>query len=161
MRGGVELPKLLSVLATGDPDGEVRGLDTVTPDLWPPIAVVHIAFDVMVACGTAMLALVLWGAWAWWRSRAPPWGDRRFLLASLLLSPAGLIATEAGWTVTEVGRQPWIVRGFMRTAEAVTPVPNLQIHLAAFTSLYLVLGVVVVVALRNHVRASVTEGMRR
>jgi cytochrome d ubiquinol oxidase subunit I len=153
MRGGIEVPLALSVLAHGDPDAEVVGLDAVGPELRPPVAVVHLAFDVMVGCGTIMLAFAVWGAWLWWRGRPPPWQHRRYLALARWVAPLGLVAIEAGWTVTEVGRQPWIVRGFMRTADAVTPMPGLVVPLVAFTALYVFLGVVVLVLLRAHVLA--------
>lgn len=149
---GVEVPRLLSVLATGDPDGRVLGLEEFPEDLWPPVAIVHVAFQVMIACGVLMLAFVLWGAVLWWkRRREPTWPTPRFLRAALIASPLGLIAIEAGWTVTEVGRQPWVVRDFLRTADAVTPMPGLVVPFAVFTALYLLLGVVVIVLLRAHV----------
>lgn len=154
MRGAIEVPYVLSILATGDPNGEVVGLDAVPRELWPPIAVVHVAFDVMVGCGTVMLAFAAWAAWIWWRSRPPPWAHRRLLWLARVVAPLGCIAIEAGWVVTEVGRQPWIVRGWMRTADAVTPMPNLVVPLVAFTALYFVLGIVVIVLLRAMVRAS-------
>lgn len=69
----------------------------------------------------------------------------------MLAAPLGLIAVEAGWTVTEVGRQPWIIRGVMRTAEAVTPMPNLWIPFVLTSALYLFLGVIVLLLLRAHV----------
>ena len=154
MRGAIEVPYVLSILATGDPNGEVVGLDAVPRELWPPIAIVHIAFDVMVGCGTLMLAFAAWAAWIWWRSRPPPWAHHRLLSVARFVAPLGCIAIEAGWVVTEVGRQPWIVRGWMRTADAVTPMPNLVVPLVAFTALYFVLGIVVIVLLRAMVRAS-------
>jgi cytochrome bd ubiquinol oxidase subunit I len=95
----------------------------------------------------------LWGAWLWWRARPPPWQNRHFLAIAPWVAPLGLVAIEAGWTVTEVGRQPWIVRGIMKTADAVTPMPGLVVPLVAFTILYAFLGVVVLVLLRAHVLA--------
>jgi cytochrome bd ubiquinol oxidase subunit I len=154
MRGGLEVPYVLSVLATGDPDGEVIGLHAVPRELWPPVAIVHLAFDVMVGCGTIMLAFVGWAGWIWWRSRPPPWEHRRLLALARWVAPLGIVALEAGWVVTEVGRQPWIVHGWMRTADAVTPMPGLAVPLVGFTLLYLVLGVVVIVLLRGLVRHS-------
>jgi cytochrome d ubiquinol oxidase subunit I len=159
MKGAIELPYVLSVLATGDPDGVVIGLDAAPPESWPPLGPVHIAFDIMVACGTAMLAFVAFAGWIWWRREAP-WKSRPLLVAAMLASPLGVIAIEAGWTVTEVGRQPWIVRGVLRTADAVTPMPNVQVTMIGFTALFLGLGVVVVVLLRNLVRSSLPKGQR-
>src|SRR5207248_9157360 len=119
----------------------------------PPVAITHVAFQLMVGCGVAMLAVAMLGAFLWLRSRALP--DARWYLGLLVLaSPLGLIAIEAGWTVTEVGRQPWIVYGVMRTAEAVTPVPGLVISLLIYSGLYLALGVIVVLLLLLQFRAS-------
>lgn len=145
----IEIPYLLSVLAFADPDAEVRGLNAFPEQDWPPLLVTHLAFQVMIGCGTAMLAVVGLGGWVFWRQRELT--DRRFLKVCVLASPLGVIALEAGWCVTEVGRQPWIIHGIMRTAEAVTPMPHLVVPLAAYTLLYLVLGVVVVRLLRAHV----------
>ncbi len=158
LRGAIEIPGGLSFLAFADFDAEVTGLDRIPPDEWPPVTIVHIAFQIMVGCGFAMLALVGVGGLLWLRartgSRAPPWARPRYLLAAVLAAPLGLIAIEAGWVVTEVGRQPWIIRGVMRTADAVTPMPHLTAPFLLFTALYLFLGVIVLVLLRNHVMAT-------
>lgn len=157
--GAIHIPKLLSVLATGDPDGEVRGLHDFPRDEWPPVAVAHVAFQVMVGAGSAMMLMALWGGFVLLAARRrgaplPP----SFLRAAVLASPLGLIALEAGWTLTEVGRQPWIIRGVLRTADAVTPVEGLAVPFVMFTLLYVILGVVVVVMLRAHVfQASAEE----
>jgi cytochrome d ubiquinol oxidase subunit I len=150
----IELPKMLSVLATGDPNGRVLGLEEFPEELWPPVAIVHVAFQVMVAAGMVMLAFVAVGAVLWVRARrrkGAEWLHPRFLLGAMGVAPLGLIALEAGWVVTEVGRQPWIVRDFLKTAEAVTPMPGLVVPMTAFTLLYLLLGSVVILLLRAHV----------
>ncbi|MBC8068377.1 MAG: cytochrome ubiquinol oxidase subunit I [Deltaproteobacteria bacterium] len=157
LRGAIEVPYVLSVLATGDPNGEVIGLNDIPRDEWPPVAIVHVAFDVMVGCGSILLAFAGWAAWIWWRRRPPPWEHRRLLVLARWVAPLGIVALEAGWVVTEVGRQPWIVRGWMRTADAVTPMPNLVVPLIGFTLLYFVLGAVVVVLLRSMVRQTYEE----
>ncbi|MCB9527923.1 MAG: cytochrome ubiquinol oxidase subunit I [Myxococcales bacterium] len=148
LRYAIELPGLLSFLAFADLDAEVIGLDRVPRADWPPVVVTHVAFQIMVGCGMALLALVAAGLLLRWRRGPPGLFDRRFLRAALLAAPLGLIAVEAGWFVTEVGRQPWIIHGVMRTADAVTPMPGLAVPLVAFTALYIVLGVVVIVLLR-------------
>jgi cytochrome d ubiquinol oxidase subunit I len=160
LEGAVHVPYVLSVLATGDPQGEVLGLDIAEPELWPPIAVTHLAFDLMVGCGSLMLLFCLWAAFAWWRGRVRPWANPRLLRAALWCSPLGVIAIEAGWTVTEVGRQPWVVRGVLKTADAVTPMPNVVVTLVGFTALFVALGVVVILLLRNLVRSSLPRGRR-
>jgi len=151
----IHVPLLLSVLATGDPEGEVIGLDRVPRDEWPNVAIAHTAFQIMVGAGSAMLGLAAWGALV--LLGVLRFG-RAFSLACTLGAPLGLIALEAGWVVTEVGRQPWIIRGVLRTADAVTPVQGLALPFTAFTLLYVVLGLVVISMLRAHVfRASVEE----
>jgi cytochrome d ubiquinol oxidase subunit I len=106
------------------------------------VPIVHTAFQIMVALGTYLALVSLWAGWVGWRRRDVS-GDRRLLLAVALAAPMGFIAIEAGWTVTEVGRQPWIIYGVMRTADAVTPMPGLVYPFAVFTLLYCFLGVVV------------------
>ena len=152
-RYALEIPYALSVLAFGDPQATVRGLDDFPEADWPPVAVVHLAFQVMVGCGTVMAALSLLGAWMWWRRRSLP-DARWFLRALIVASPLGLVAIEAGWTVTEVGRQPWIIQGVMRTAHAVSPMPGLWVPFVTVSALYMFLGFVVVFLLRRHVFAS-------
>ena len=138
----IEIPKMLSVLAFGDPDAEVQGLNAVPRDEWPPVLITHLAFQVMVGLGTLMAFASLWVVVCWVRRRDVV-ADRRLLTLLAWLMPAGFIAVEAGWVVTEVGRQPWIIQGVMRTADAVTPMPGLAAPFALFTLLYLFLGTVV------------------
>jgi cytochrome d ubiquinol oxidase subunit I len=160
-RGAIEIPGALSWLLHGDPAAVVPGVDSVPGDERPPLAIVHLAFQIMVGCGTLMAMLSLWGAWRWWQRRggggvALP-DDRRFLLAIMLAAPLGFIALEAGWTVTEVGRQPWIVQGILRTADAVTPMPGLGVTFALFTVLYIGLAIAVVFLLwRQILKTGVT-----
>jgi cytochrome d ubiquinol oxidase subunit I len=146
----LHIPYGLSFLATGDPNGLVRGLNDFPRELWPPLTVVHVSFQVMVACGVAMLALVAWSLYLRLRKKNPV-GERSFLRVATLAGPLGLIAVEAGWFVTEVGRQPWIIAGLMHTADAVTPMPGLVVPLLGFTLLYVFLGLVVLFLLRAHV----------
>lgn len=150
-RWSLEIPYLLSILAFADPDAEVRGLKDFPRDQRPPVAVVHIAFQIMVGCGLAMIAVAGLGAlFRLRRRRLPDW----YLRLLVVSTPLGVIAIEAGWTVTEVGRQPWIIHGVLRTADAVTPVPHLVIPFATFTALYVVLGATVLVLLRRQVFAA-------
>jgi cytochrome d ubiquinol oxidase subunit I len=103
----------------------------------------------MVACGVALLAIAVWSVVAWWRrGRRLPDG-RRYLQALVIAGPLGFIAIEAGWFVTEVGRQPWIIYGILRTEDAVTPMPGLVVPFATFTILYIVLSVIVVALMRR------------
>src|SRR5258708_24048460 len=98
----------------------------------------------MVACGLAMVGIAVWAAWQYWRARrkkSNAWfASRWFLRALILAAPLGFVAIETGWVVTEVGRQPWIIYGVMRTADAVTPVPGLVVPFITFTLLYIFLA---------------------
>jgi cytochrome d ubiquinol oxidase subunit I len=148
----IKIPRGLSLLATHDPNGEVVGLDAFPRDQWPPTLVTHIAFQVMVGAASVMALVGLWYWWAWWRARrgGPAWASRRGLLRVLvLISPLGFLALEAGWVVTEVGRQPWIVYGVLRTSDAVTPAAGVGASLAGFSVLYLGLMLTLVVLLRR------------
>lgn len=163
VRFGLEIPYGLSLLAFHDPHAEVIGLDRIPEDEWPPVAVVHVAFQVMVALGTTMAAVGLWVAWRAGRRRDVA-SSRALLKALVVAAPMGLIALQAGWIVTEVGRQPWVIYGVLRTADAVTPMPGLVVPFAVFTLLYLFLGTIVVFLLTREVAYSApreTEASRR
>jgi cytochrome d ubiquinol oxidase subunit I len=141
-RHAVEVPYALSILAFMDPRAEVRGLEAFPREHWPPVAIVHVAFQVMVALGTFMALVSALALWLMWRRRDLT--RHRWLLRALVVAaPMGFICTEAGWIVTEVGRQPWIIHGVMKTADAVTPMPGLIVPFLTFTALYCALGVVV------------------
>jgi cytochrome d ubiquinol oxidase subunit I len=144
----VKVPGFLSFLAEWDVGAEVTGLEDIPRDEWPNVPIVHWAFDLMIACGTLMLGLVLWAGGRWWRSGGIP-TDPWLLRAAVAAGPLGFIAIEAGWVVTEVGRQPWIIQGVMRTKEAVTPMDGLVVPFTTFTLLYVVLSVLVVFLLRR------------
>ncbi|MDD5657359.1 MAG: cytochrome ubiquinol oxidase subunit I [Elusimicrobia bacterium] len=149
-RWALEIPGALSLLAYGSLDAEVEGLKAAAPADRPPAAAVHLAFQLMVACGLAMAALALLAAFLAWRRRGlpdQPW----FLKLVALCAPLGFLALQAGWTVTELGRQPWIIYEFMRVSEAVTPMPGLWATFAAVCAIYIFLSVVVLVVLRRDV----------
>jgi cytochrome bd ubiquinol oxidase subunit I len=156
----IEIPGGLSWLAFRDTRATVRGLDAISPQDWPPVTFVHLAFQIMVAAGTLMAALGVWAGWLAVRSIDIA-HTRGFLLAISLATPLGFVAIEAGWTVTELGRQPWIITGVLRTADAVTPVPHLQVSLAVFTLLYLFLATIVSVVMERQVLASPTRDRAR
>jgi cytochrome d ubiquinol oxidase subunit I len=138
-RFALEIPDGLSLLAFHDPRAEVKGLTAFPREEWPDAALVHPAFQVMVGLGGLMALAALAWLWARLRRRAPgPW----LLRALVVLGPAGFLALEAGWLVTEWGRQPFTIRGVLRTADSVTPVPHLLVPLLAFTLLYLFLAAV-------------------
>lgn len=144
-RYALKIPKLASLILTHDPEGELRGLDQFHGQ-HPPVAPVFFAFRLMVGMGVAMLLAACWGAWRLWRHGTPsPWLAR--CLVAMTFS--GWLAVLAGWYTTEVGRQPWLVQGVLRTADAVTQVPGAQIGftLAGYLALYAVLLLAYVAAL--------------
>jgi cytochrome d ubiquinol oxidase subunit I len=147
-RYAIEIPCGLSLLAAHDPDAEILGLDAFPPDEIPPVEIVHVAFQIMVAIGSALMALALWGGWVALRHRRLADG-RTFLRLLMLAAPLPFIAIQAGWVVTEVGRQPWIIYGVMRVSDAVTPMPGLVVPFTVFTLLYIALSVIVVYLLRR------------
>ena len=155
-RYAIEVPYALSILAYGDPNAVVKGLNEFSADVRPPVAIVHISFQIMVACGVAMMLVALWAAWRYLRCRRnQKWLDSRWFLRLIVVAtPLGFIAIETGWTVTEVGRQPWIIYGVMRTSEAVTPMPGLIVPFITFTVLYIFLAVITVWLLLRQVAAS-------
>jgi cytochrome bd ubiquinol oxidase subunit I len=147
-RYAIKIPKGLSLLAFHDPNAEVKGLLDYPRDLWPPVLPVHLAFQIMVALGTAMAFVSVWAMFLVLRRKEII--DRKWLLRALaIVTPFGFIATEAGWTVTEVGRQPWVVSGLVKTADAVTPMTGLVYPMAMFTLLYILLAAVVVIVMRS------------
>ena len=152
-RFGIELPYALSLLAFRDPDATVRGLDSVPRDLWPNLPAVHLSFDVMVACGTYMAIVGLWAAWLA-RRRTEIATHTAFLRAVVIGAPLGFIAIETGWMVTELGRQPWIIYGVLRTADAVTPMPGQLWRTGVFALIYVFLAVVVTVLLSRQIVTS-------
>jgi cytochrome d ubiquinol oxidase subunit I len=155
-RYAIEVPHLLSILAYGDPKATVKGLNDFPLDQRPPVAIVHIAFQIMVGCGVAMMLIALWGAWRYLKARRnKKWLESTWFLRVLVAAaPLGFIALETGWVVTEVGRQPWIIFGVMRTSEAVTPMPGLVVPFITFTLLYILLALVTVWLLLRQVAAS-------
>lgn len=148
---GLHVPRALSFLAAADFDAEVTGLEDIPEGERPPVLITHLAFQIMVGAGVAMLALVAWAAWLAWRKKRDLARHRRFLMLATLSGPLGLIAVEAGWCVTEVGRQPWIIRGVMLVSEAVTPMPGLVYSLLTCLAVYAFLGSVVALLLYRHV----------
>jgi cytochrome d ubiquinol oxidase subunit I len=148
-RYALEIPYGLSLLAFHDPHAQVRGLDSFPPADRPDPRVVHVAFQITIGCGSLLALVALWWVIAWLRRRhrTLPEVSRRLLAAVVVCGPLGFLAIEAGWAVTEVGRQPWVVYGVVRTADAVTPMTGLATPFALVGVVYGVLGVVVAVLL--------------
>ncbi|MGE5759431.1 MAG: cytochrome ubiquinol oxidase subunit I [Gemmatimonadota bacterium] len=158
---GLEVPYVLSLLAFDNPRAVVRGLDAVPRDEWPPLPAVHLSFQLMVACGTYLALVGLWAAWLA-RRKADLAARRAFLRALVIGAPLGFIAIEAGWMVTELGRQPWVIYGVLRTADAVTPMPGQLWRTGVFALIYVFLAVVVTVLLsRQIVRSPMHTGEYR
>jgi cytochrome d ubiquinol oxidase subunit I len=135
----IGIPKLASLILTHEWDGEIRGLDEFE-GAHPPVAPVFWSFRVMVGVGLLMIAAAFWGLWATRHGREPgPWLARGLVAMSF----SGWIATVAGWYVAEIGRQPWLVHGVLRTAEAASSVPapliggSLAMYLALYVGLTL------------------------
>jgi cytochrome d ubiquinol oxidase subunit I len=119
------------------------------------VAITHAAFQVMVLLGTALVALAAWAVWLWRAHRRGgphPVHRRGFLIAMTVAGPAPFVALLAGWIVTEVGRQPWIVYRVMRTPQALTTQTGLAAYLYVTTAVYLVLTVALVAILRRIAR---------
>ncbi|WP_298345539.1 cytochrome ubiquinol oxidase subunit I [uncultured Algibacter sp.] len=137
----IEIPKALSFLAFGDFDAEVKGLNDFPKDVRPNVAIVHYAFQTMVGIGTLLLVVGLFFFISlkkklWWQKN-------KFWLLFTILAPMGFIALEAGWIVTEVGRQPWIIHNIMRTKDAVTPMPGMVYSFYMYLALYSILTIAV------------------
>ena len=145
----IEIPKLASFVLKHDFDAEIQGLEDFMPDI-PPVAPVFFAFRIMVGMGVLMLALAWFGAWRL-RKPAPP---RWLLWAFAGMTFSGWIATLAGWIVTEMGRQPWLVTGILRTADAVGRVPDaaLGASLAGYVFVYSVMLLAYIVVLTHLAR---------
>jgi len=148
----IEIPDGLSLLAFHNPHARILGLDQESETDWPNVRMVHICFQIMVGCGSLLSLFALLSAWFAWRKR-PLSRQLTFLKTAVLVSPLGFIALEAGWMVTELGRQPWVIYHLMRTKDAVTTTPNIAVTFLGMTLIYCVLGVIVVWLLSKHVIA--------
>jgi cytochrome d ubiquinol oxidase subunit I len=139
-RYAIDIPDLGSLILTHDPNGTVRGLKEFPPDQWPPVAITFFAFRIMVGIGLLMLTLI---ARSWWlRARGRLFAAGWFLGCCEITAPLGFLAVLAGWTTTEVGRQPWTVYGLMRTAESVSPSltgSDVLISLLGYGAVYLIM----------------------
>jgi cytochrome d ubiquinol oxidase subunit I len=147
----IRVPGLLSFMANGDFNSEVTGLDRIPPEDQPPVVITHYAFQAMVAFGMVMLGIGVLFLLVLFRKRQ--WlGRRWFLLLFTAATPLGFLAVEAGWVVTEVGRQPWIIQGVMRTADAVTPMPGIEYSFYLFILIYVSLAFGVVFLLFRQIK---------
>jgi cytochrome d ubiquinol oxidase subunit I len=136
------VPNLLSLIVTHSPDGQVKGLSEFPRADQPNVPVIFWSFRVMFAIGFALALLAVATAWMAWRRRL--WDSPWLLRAWVVATPLGFIATEAGWVTAEVGRQPWVVYGMMRTRDALSTLPDSVLHtsLALYAVIYvLLLGV--------------------
>jgi cytochrome bd ubiquinol oxidase subunit I len=148
-RFAIEIPGGLSFLATRDPSAKVPGLDQVPRMDWPNVVITHLAFQVMVASGVALVVISVWFWVLYARAGIGVFGRRPLLWTLAIAAPLGFVGLEAGWFVTEVGRQPWIIQGVMRTQEAVTPAAGVSPLFFVFSAVYVLLAATVVVLLRR------------
>jgi cytochrome d ubiquinol oxidase subunit I len=154
---GIKVPNLLSFLAYGNFDAEVKGLNDFPEGNWPPVLIVHLAFQLMVACGftLAALGILFWIIWFKWKDKLL---DKKFLIITAICTPLGFIAVEAGWIVTEVGRQPWVIYNILKTVDSVTPVPGQVFHFLVFAIIYSVLSVVAFWLMNRQIKVLDKEG---
>ncbi|WP_114937830.1 cytochrome ubiquinol oxidase subunit I [Mucilaginibacter endophyticus] len=148
---GIEIPGLLSFLVHDNFKTPVNGLDKIPVKNQPPVAVTHYAFQIMVGIGVLMMLIGIIYFYELWKKKdllSKSWFLKTFIWAT----PLGFIALEAGWTVTEVGRQPWIIQDVMRTSEAVTPMPGIQYSFYLFSFIYFTLSVAVIFLLKRQIQ---------
>ncbi|UAY55024.1 cytochrome ubiquinol oxidase subunit I [Arachidicoccus terrestris] len=147
----IKLPGMLSYMAYNDLNATVKGYDQIPEAEQPPLMITHISFQIMVALGMFMLLIAVLYLVILVKKKS--WQKKRWLLKLFILAtPLGFIAVEAGWTVTEVGRQPWIIYGIMKTSEAVTPMPGIPYTFYIFTAVYISLSFVVIFMLSRQIR---------
>ncbi len=148
----IHLPGMLSFLAFGDFESEVKGLEDFPKENWPPVLITHFAFQIMVGIG--MLLLLTGLIYLYFRWKKPHLiFNKRFLVLLACCSPLGFIAVEAGWVVTEVGRQPWIIYEIMKTSDAVSPMPGLKYSFILITICYLFLSLIVYWLMSRQIKA--------
>ncbi|MDH1882203.1 cytochrome ubiquinol oxidase subunit I [Empedobacter sp. GD03797] len=147
----IKVPGVLSFLVHSDFKTPVKGLEEFPKDEWPPVAVVHYAFQIMITFGMLMMGIAVIYLIAQffkkdWRTKR--WYYKLFMIAT----PFGYIALEAGWTVTEVGRQPWIIYGIMRTVDSITPMPGIQYSFYIFTFVFITLSIILVFLMNRQIQ---------
>ncbi len=146
VRGAIKIPNMLSLLVGYSPHTVIRGLEIVPPADRPPVAATHLSFDAMTGAGTFLLFVALYWALVTWRRRGVSIGP---VLAIVVAGPAALVALQAGWCVTEFGRQPWIAVGLQRTSDAATLAPHVEWAFFGFSALYVILSVTTAWLLRR------------
>jgi cytochrome d ubiquinol oxidase subunit I len=158
----ITVPRVLSYMATGSFDGEVQGLNQLQAqeqskygpgNYMPSIAVAYWSMRVMAFLGVLMLVVAAVGAWLYWKQRLER--ARWFQWTAIVAIAFPYIAATAGWVLTEMGRQPWIVQGLLLTSKANSPSVSttwLAVSLGFFVTLYVVLGVVDFVLMRHYAR---------
>jgi cytochrome d ubiquinol oxidase subunit I len=150
---GIEIPGMLSLLAHGDPEASVTGLDAFAPADRPPVNVTFQFYHLMIAVGMALIALSLAGTFLWWRGTL---FNYKWYLGLLVLSVMGpQIANQCGWFAAEVGRQPWIVYNLLRTSEGLSKVVTAEHIIASlimFSFIYLLLFAVFVFLLNEKIK---------
>ena len=136
VRFALQIPYASSLILKHDPYAPLAGLDTIPDDEEPPVGIVFWSFRIMVGLGLAMLGVGLWGLLARWRGKLYDWPSLH--RTALILAPSGFFAVIAGWITTEVGRQPYVISGLLRTADAVSPLdaPAVGASLIAFALVY-------------------------
>jgi cytochrome bd ubiquinol oxidase subunit I len=154
IRFGIPLPRLLSLLSFHDPSARVEGLEEVSADERPPVNVVRIAFQTMVGIGFVLAGISAFYVFVWLRRKRLP-RSTWFYRAVVAAGPLSVVALIAGWVTTEVGRQPWVVYGQMRTEEAVTGASGVPVGYAGLVLVYAGLLSAIVWILRRLARAPV------
>lgn len=152
VHGGIALPKFLSFMADHDFNSTIMGLDEVAEEDQPPVAWVRNSFQIMVGIGVLIALVGLWFLWSRWRHGSLP-KARLFYWAVVAAGPLSLVALMAGWIVTEVGRQPWIVYELMRVSEAVTGAEGIPVGYGTLVIVYLSLLVIAIYMLRRLARS--------
>ena len=151
-RFAIEIPLLGSIASGNSLNQVVPGLDDIPLDEQPPVNVTHLAFQAMVGAGTAMAGIAVW---FWWRRRRvgdEVFGEKWTMRSIVVGAGLAVLALEAGWTATEVGRQPWVVYGELRTADAVTQNSGVWISLTAIVLLYASMGLLATRVIRGMTR---------
>ena len=147
----IKVPGVLSFLVHSDFKTPVKGLEEFPKDEWPPVAIVHYAFQIMITFGMLMMGIAIIYLIAHFLKK--DWQTKRwFYKLFMIATPFGYIALEAGWTVTEVGRQPWIIYGIMRTVDSITPMPGIQYSFYIFTFVFITLSIILVFLMNRQIQ---------